>query len=114
MDKVKVIREYIDEHISKGHAIKLYYEDVLSDDDYESSYLYVRGTSPIEIISTFIIDDSIDITMFEQLFNGHHGLNPTLVASYENNQDCYNEYIDLIDKININTLEIKQLDIQIY
>lgn len=108
--KVKAIREFIDEHISKGHAIKLYYEDVLSDDDYESSYLYVIGTSPIEIISTFIIDNSINTTMFDQLFNGHHGLNPTLVASYENK----NEYIDVIEKININTLEIKQLAISKY
>ena len=112
--KVKAIRDYIDNKIESGYSIKLLFEESFCVEDYENCHLYVVGTSPIAIISCHMGYD-IDITKFDKLFSGYHGLNPILVVSYTHDHENYrDEYTDVLESMNINTLEIKKLDIQIY
>jgi hypothetical protein len=112
--KVKAIRDYIDSHLEKGYDIKLCFKEILSEDDYFSEHLEVKGSSPIAIISLAMGYD-MDITHFEKLFKGYYGLSSFLVLSYEVEADAYrDEYRDVIESMNLNTLEIKQIDIQIY
>ena len=113
--KVKAIRDYIDSHLEKGYDIKLLFEESFCIEDYEDCHLNVVGTSPIAIISCLMGHD-LDITKFDKLFSGYHGLNPILVVSREVEHEAYRDgyYTDVIESMNLNTLEIKQVDIQIY
>jgi hypothetical protein len=112
--KVKAIRDYIDSHLEKGYDIKLCFKEILSEDDYFEERLEVRGSSPIAIISE-CGHHEIDTRTFKQLFEGYWGLNPILVLSFEVEHENYrDEYRNVIESMNINTLEIKQIDIQIY
>lgn len=112
--KVKAIRDYIDSHLEKGYDIKLCFKEILSEDDYFDEHLEVRGSTPIAIISSGI-GYNLDITKFDNLFSGYYGLNPILVLSFEVEHEAYrDEYRNVIESMNINTLEIKQIDIQIY
>jgi hypothetical protein len=114
MDKIKEIRDYIDSHLKEGYDIKLCFKEILSEDDYFSEHLEVRGSSPIAIISLGMGDD-MEITPFKKLFEGYYGLSSFLVLSHEVEAEAYrDEYRSVIESMNINTLEIKQLDIQIY
>jgi len=112
--KVKEIRDYIDSHLEKGYDIKLCFREILSEDDYRREHLEVKGSSPIAIISLGMGYD-MNITPFEKLFKGYYGLSCFLVLSYEVEAEAYrDEYRNVIESMNINTLEIKPIDIDIY
>ena len=110
--KSKLIREFIDKNIEEGFIITMCFEENLNRVKFlEEDYTEVMGSNPNGIM---VWGEPHTIT-FNDLFNGVYGSNPTLFVSFFYDYGGgYSPFVKVFESMNINTLEVKEIDFEIY
>lgn len=111
---IKLIREFIDKHIDCGYTITICFEETLDRVKFlEEGYTEIEGSSPHALIGQS--GNEIRFFAFEDLFNSTYGSNATLFVSYFCDYgEGYSPFIKVFESMNFNTLEVKEIDFEIY
>lgn len=106
--KEKLIKKYINDWVKKEYNLNLSFGEI---SDFKYSSIELIDSNPNEII----VSEKPYIITFKDLFNGVYGSNPTLFVSYFCDYgEGYSPFVKVFESMNINTLEIKKIDFEIY
>jgi hypothetical protein len=112
--KSKLIREFIDKNIEEGFIITMCFEENLNRVKFlEEDYTEVIGSNENEIIGSN--ENETIVFDFKDLFNSTYGSNATLfVSDFFDYGEGYSPFFKVFKSMNLNTLEVKEIDFEIY
>ena len=111
--KSKLIREFIDKNIEKNYTITICFKKVLNETDFlDVDRTEVIGSNPNEIIGSNGF--KIIVFDFKDLFNWTYGPDATLFVSFFVDGPYNNSFTRVFESMNLNTLEVKEIDFEIY